>query len=368
MKQILVGLIHIYQKIPGPWHHHCRHIPTCSNYAIEAIEKHGAIKGCFLAIKRIISCNPFSHKDMYDPVPERKETKQMKKKKTGVKLLALFLIPLLLCGCNRDDMEDIEIVTTNYPNEYILEKLYGEHATISSIYPDGVKVDVYNITKKQKKDQAMKDLFVYTGLIERERKIAIELLDYNSDLKIIDSSYVLETTYQTDTIWLDPSFMLMMAQNVRLSLKEYIENSYLQKEIDEKYEELKVDISELDANIRLAIENAKHQTILVASEGLKFLEKYGLKVYVIHEDISDKEKAEIQALIQEKEITKLFSFEDEKLGDEAKKLLDINVNSLKEVSLKKITLLTDEERKTEEDYISLLNKNLDAIKEELYHE
>lgn len=49
----------------------CRFEPTCSNYAIEAIEKHGIIKGIFLSIKRILKCNPLGPSG-YDPVPERK--------------------------------------------------------------------------------------------------------------------------------------------------------------------------------------------------------------------------------------------------------------------------------------------------------
>ncbi len=292
----------------------------------------------------------------------------MKKRKTGVQIFLLLGILFLVSGCKRDNMEDIQIVTTNYPNEYIVSMLYQDHATIRGIYPDGVQVENYKITKKQKKDSANKDLFIYTGLIERERNLAVELLDYNSNLKIIDSSYVLESTYQTDSIWLDPSFMLMMAQNVRLSLKEYIENSYLQKEIDDKYEELKVKISELDANIRLTAEDAKYKDILVTNEGLKFLEKYGLTVHVINDKITEKEKSEIQSLIQSKQITKLYSFENEELSNEAKKLLDIHVNSLKTKTLKKITVLTDEEREHEEDYISLVEKNMESIKEELYHE
>lgn len=68
IKKILIFLIKTYQKIPGPWHNACKFHPTCSNYAIEAIELHGALKGSFLSIKRIFRCNPFS-KGGYDPVP-----------------------------------------------------------------------------------------------------------------------------------------------------------------------------------------------------------------------------------------------------------------------------------------------------------
>ena len=71
MKKILIGLIKIYQKIPGKFHNNCRFIPTCSNYGIEALEKYGIFKGIFLTIKRICRCNPLSKKG-FDPVPERK--------------------------------------------------------------------------------------------------------------------------------------------------------------------------------------------------------------------------------------------------------------------------------------------------------
>ena len=60
MKKILIKLIQIYQKIPGKFHNNCKFYPTCSNYAIEAIQKYGSIKGSIMAIKRIIKCNPFS--------------------------------------------------------------------------------------------------------------------------------------------------------------------------------------------------------------------------------------------------------------------------------------------------------------------
>lgn len=75
IKKIMVKLIKHYQKIPGPWHGSCRFTPTCSNYAIEAIERYGALKGGFLALIRILKCNPL-FKGGYDPVRGGKNEKE----------------------------------------------------------------------------------------------------------------------------------------------------------------------------------------------------------------------------------------------------------------------------------------------------
>ena len=72
MKKALISLIKLYQRIPGPWHDNCRHIPTCSNYAIEAISKHGSLKGAYLSFKRILKCNPWGSSG-YDPVPDKRK-------------------------------------------------------------------------------------------------------------------------------------------------------------------------------------------------------------------------------------------------------------------------------------------------------
>lgn len=69
-------LIKIYQVIPGPWHSMCRHIPTCSNYGIEAIEKYGSIKGSWMTIKRIMRCNPLGTSG-YDPVERKKKDEKV---------------------------------------------------------------------------------------------------------------------------------------------------------------------------------------------------------------------------------------------------------------------------------------------------
>lgn len=69
MRKVLIKLIRMYQKYLSPMKRtRCPYIPTCSQYGLEAIEKHGVIKGCLLACWRILRCNPFS-KGGYDPVP-----------------------------------------------------------------------------------------------------------------------------------------------------------------------------------------------------------------------------------------------------------------------------------------------------------
>ena len=69
MKRILIAAVRGYQRYISPaCPRHCRFMPTCSQYAIEALQKHGALKGSALAIWRILRCNPLC-RGGYDPVP-----------------------------------------------------------------------------------------------------------------------------------------------------------------------------------------------------------------------------------------------------------------------------------------------------------
>jgi putative membrane protein insertion efficiency factor len=75
LARLFKGLIRVYQVTLSPfWGAQCRFHPSCSCYAVQAIEKHGAIKGFYLAIFRIMRCNPFS-KGGIDLVPEKQSKK-----------------------------------------------------------------------------------------------------------------------------------------------------------------------------------------------------------------------------------------------------------------------------------------------------
>ena len=78
MKYIALVLIKFYQKAISPhFPPVCRYYPSCSVYAYEAVQKHGFLRGCFMAIRRIMRCHPF-HVGGYDPVPEMHKNLQLK--------------------------------------------------------------------------------------------------------------------------------------------------------------------------------------------------------------------------------------------------------------------------------------------------
>ncbi|MGN0773791.1 MAG: membrane protein insertion efficiency factor YidD [Candidatus Ventricola sp.] len=68
IKTLMLGAIRFYRKYlrHAPC---CRFTPTCSQYALEAITKYGALRGGYLALRRILRCHPFYKGDLYDPVP-----------------------------------------------------------------------------------------------------------------------------------------------------------------------------------------------------------------------------------------------------------------------------------------------------------
>ena len=72
MKRLLIALVEFYRKAISPRRGpSCRFLPTCSAYALEALEKYGAGKGTWLTVRRLLRCHPFHRKDyvIYDPVP-----------------------------------------------------------------------------------------------------------------------------------------------------------------------------------------------------------------------------------------------------------------------------------------------------------
>ena len=283
-------------------------------------------------------------------------------------IILIICLTIFVGGCSlfkRDTMEDITIITTIYANEYVIDYLYSDNAIINSIYPDDTNVDTYTFTDKQIRDNSEKDLFIYMGKTN-DSNIAISYLNKNKNLKLIDATFGMEYKNGEEELWLNPSNLLMIAQNIKNGLNEYISSSYLIKEIEDNYENLKIELSELDANIRLSFENANTNTIFTNSNSLKYLEKYGLNIIVVKEGDSqyDKNLTLLKNNINGKNISYFYILENSDLSKDIEDL--INNKKLKLQTLRNLKNITDNERNNNIDYIELSKNNLELLKEELY--
>ena len=287
------------------------------------------------------------------------------------KILLCFCLLLgvsLFTGCfNRDNLENLQITTTSYPIQYITERLYGEYSTIDSIYPMGVNIQNYELNKKQIKDFSKSSIYIFNGL-SKEKDYVIQMFDYNKNIKIIDTSMSMEYSNEVEELWLDPSNFLMLAQNIKNGLQEYIDDPYLKNQIEDKYEELKVDVSNIDASIKLAAESSSNKTIVVSNDLFKFLEKYGYTVISLEENsnLTDKTVADVKQMIENEQISYIFLKENEEANGTIQKI--IRQTGVETLTLKTLSNITEEESENHQDYISLMNQNVELLKQELYDE
>lgn len=289
----------------------------------------------------------------------------MKKTKYLLIIILLGIISIFTTACGTDRMDGIEIGVTNYANEYVVSRLYGDHSTITSIYPDGVDTSSYKLSKKQKNEFANKEIFIYNGLIESERNLAVDLLEINGSLKIIDTAYVMETDYSPEELWLNPSSLLMMSQNVKNGLLEYIDSVYLQKDIEEKYNSLKIDLSNLDVEYRDAVKDTNNLNVVVDDSALLYLEKFGLTVYCIDSSATDKTIATVDDLMKNSQVNYIITFKNNDDSNNASNFLN-KYNGIKKMELHKLDNLTDDERDEKKDYLTIMEDNLTLLNQELY--
>jgi len=282
------------------------------------------------------------------------------------KIFLLLIMTFLLTGCfKRDEMEDIDVITSIYPIEYVTNRLYGESSTVSSIYPKGIEQKDYEITDKQIKDFSKKDLFIYNGL-DIEREYATKFLNENKSLKIIDASFGISYINNPKEVWLNPSNLLMMAQNIRNDLQNYITNPYMIEEIETAYELLKVDITQVDTEFSKVSESAINKQIITEDETFNFLTKYGYEIINLTERgvIIDKNLKKAENLLEKKELSYVFLMDNDQTNDKITALK--STYKIEFLTLKTLATVSDEDVANNEDYLSIMLNNIEKIKQEVY--
>ena len=295
------------------------------------------------------------------------------------KLLIIFLSILCLTGCfKRDDMENINIYTTIYPITYITERLYGEYSNIESIYPDGVNVQLenceqcsnllYTLTDKQLSDYSKTDLFIFNSLLY-EGKYVEPMFKNNKNLKIINATdNLLENEfYGLEEIWLDPTRLLTIARNIKKGFDEYIDNYYLKQNIDNNFNILKEELDKLGARFADLTNSADNKILVTNDEVFNFLskEKYGLTVYVLNENSTQKTIDTIKNLINEGKVKYIYIKQYDEINDTINNLIENT--DIEVIKLHMLTNLTENEISNKQDYFTIMNQNIEELKKQLYN-
>ena len=262
---------------------------------------------------------------------------------------------LLLTGCfDTNNLEGSNITTTVYPIEYLVDRLYGEHSKITSIYPNEVDISKYELTDKQIKEYAKETtLFIYNGL-SNEKEIAKTFINRNKKMEIIDVSYGMNYKYGIEELWLNPNNYLMLANTVKKDLEELSASKYAAEEIEKNYSKLEEDLTTFDAELRsiaTSAKNTKSETIVIAYDSLGFLERYGFNVINISSE--NNITSSIKNKFKNKTYTKIFVADKDKISDSVKDLVDNYKVELIEINM--MNTLTDQERSNKDNYLTIMN-------------
>lgn len=271
---------------------------------------------------------------------------------TFLSILSVFL----LTGCfDTNNLEGSNITTTVYPIEYLVDRLYGEHSNITSIYPNDVDISKYELTEKQvEKYSKETSLFIYNGL-SNEKEIAKTFINENKKIQIIDVSYGLKYKYGVEELWLNPNNYLMLANTIKNDLEELSSSKYAAEEIEQNYATLEEDLTTLDAELRNIAEAAKNnsnETIIIAFNSLGFLERYGFEVINISSENNITNS--IKNKFKNKTYTKIFVADKNKVSDSIKDLVDNYQAELIEINT--MDTLTDQERNNKDNYLTIMNE------------
>lgn len=285
------------------------------------------------------------------------------------KLLLILIGITSITGCfKRDTMDDISIITTTYPIQYLVEKIYGYNSDIKSIYPNGVNVDEYTLSNKKIKEYASNDIIIYNGLISKERNMTVSLVNKNNDLKLIDvakdKSVVIER--DVEELWLCPRNYLMLARNIKNQLIKLTNSTVLIQEIEKNNDDLKFTISKYDAELKLIADTAENKSIIVGNDVFKFLELYGFEVYSVEDNdlFIQSDYTNAKTSLTNKKNSYIFLLDTDSINENTQKMIDAGAEV---IYINSLITRTDEENQENYTYTNMMDNFIEKLKLEVYN-
>lgn len=283
------------------------------------------------------------------------------------KIFSLILISAFtvtcLTGCGAKKIEKANILTTSYALQYLVDRLAINKDGVDTIFPAGVNTDDYTLTDKQIKKFATKnDIFVYNGLT-KERKIALNLINTNNHLTVIDCTKGMSIINNGEELFLSPSNYLMLAQNMKNEFLEQTTSRVTKEEIESKYEKLKLTISTYDASLKEIASLSKNNTIVAGNSTFEFLEKYGFNVLTV--ESKDNIKNDMQyakEAVKSKVAQYVFVLSTDEETENVKTLVSLGATK---VVINSMNNLTEDNKTNKVTYETIMNDLIENVRTEV---
>ncbi|WP_417899223.1 zinc ABC transporter substrate-binding protein [Bacillus haimaensis] len=341
------------------------------------------------------------------------------KNKSILSILILIFFTFLV-GCNSDNQSSegkLTVYTTIFPLEDFTNKIGGDHVDVKSVYPPGADAHTFEPSTKTMSEMASADAFIYTGVgVEGFADKAKDVLE-NEEVKVVAAAQEIELmkedehsheeeaheedehaheedehnheedaheedehAHEEDAhdenehnhgdgdphVWLSPTLSISLAENIKNALVELKPEA--KEDFEANFKSLKKELEALDSEFKETMESAMTNKILVSHAAYGYWEKeYGLEQISVNglsptQEPSQKQLTEIIAKAKENNIQ--YVIFDQNISG---KIAEVVKNEIKAeaLTLHNLEAATEEDVKNEEDYFSLMRKNLETLKKAL---
>lgn len=291
------------------------------------------------------------------------------------KLYPLFVIVFLLSSCSlitsqHSNDKKLTIYTSIYPLQYVTNAIVGDVAKVHSIYPPGVDAHTYEPTLKEMTSIAKSDLFIYLGegMESFSEKVALSLS--SQDLQLIEigkHKYLFSSVDGHDVdphIWLDPLRMIEVGKIIKDDLvKLYPDQETL---FNENLNKLTEDLIQLDDTFINTLQKKENKEVIVSHAAYGYWEeRYGIKQLPISGIITTDEPSQkelVQIVKNIKESNLKYIIFDQTGEHRLSTIVQQHTNTEKR-TIHDLEVLTENDIQNNEDYISIMAKNLQALNE-----
>ncbi len=321
---------------------------------------------------------------------------------------SVLLFGLILSGCGKTETvnktgekekETLTVYTTIYPLEDFTKKIGGEFVEVQSIFPPNVDAHSFEPSQKEMVTLANSDLFIYTGVglegfaekaTEALKKEEVQILKAAEGIDLLKSSHSADEHQDDENghseedehaeaesheeeghddgdfdphVWLDPVLSIELANNIKNDLSKLMPEHVT--EFETNFEQLKNELEKLDQEFKTTIESSKMRNLLVSHAAYGYWEKrYGIETIAITglSPTQEPTQKELQAIIEESTEHNIhYVIFEQNVSPKIAKIIQEEIGA-KSLSLHNLEAVTEENIKQNDDYFSIMRKNLETIK------